>query len=263
MPSSSTVRADGLEAVRDHQGAVEVAADLVARRTRGRCRTCRAAPARSRGRSRSRGRPGSTADMPAAAPGGRRRAGPPTAASISPTGNGLAEVAVDAVEVDRDVDADDVAVAEPQRPRDAVADHLVDGGADRPRVAEVAERARVAAAADDASWPIASSSSVVTPGRTCGSTSASTSEAASQARRMRAIVSGSLRTGRGARGAGRSGCERRRAAARCVGGRPSRAGPRDHVARRLAAAQHGRDVVRRRTGTAAGSTRPTPRRRAG
>ena len=54
-------------------------------------------------------------------------------------------VAVDAVEVRRDVDVDDVAVLEHPRVGDAVADHLVDAGAQRLREALVAEGRRVGA----------------------------------------------------------------------------------------------------------------------
>ena len=54
-------------------------------------------------------------------------------------------VAVDAVEEDRDVEVDDVAVDERPVVGDAVADDLVDRGAQRLGEAVVVERARVAA----------------------------------------------------------------------------------------------------------------------
>ena len=57
-------------------------------------------------------------------------------------------VAVDAVEVDRDVEVADVAVDQRAVVGDAVADHLVDRGAQRLREAVVVERARVAPALD-------------------------------------------------------------------------------------------------------------------
>ena len=57
-------------------------------------------------------------------------------------------VAVDAVEVDRDVEVDDVAVDERAVVGDPVADDLVDRGAQRLGEAVVVERARVAAPVD-------------------------------------------------------------------------------------------------------------------
>ena len=57
-------------------------------------------------------------------------------------------VAVHAVEIDRDVAVDDVAVEQRAVVGDAVADHFVDRGAQRLRESLVVQRARVAAARD-------------------------------------------------------------------------------------------------------------------
>ena len=69
--------------------------------------------------------------------------------STSPTRNVRVEVAVHPVLEGGDVDVDDVAVAQHRVIGDAVADHLVDRGAARLRVAAVAEGGRVGAAGDE------------------------------------------------------------------------------------------------------------------
>ena len=61
---------------------------------------------------------------------------------------GRVGVAVHAVQVDRDIAVDDVAVDEHAVVRDAVADHLIDRRAQRLREALVMQRARIAAAGD-------------------------------------------------------------------------------------------------------------------
>ena len=55
---------------------------------------------------------------------------------------------MDTFAIQRDVDVDDVAFGQRAGVGDAVADHFVDGGAHRLRVAAVVERARVATRLD-------------------------------------------------------------------------------------------------------------------
>ena len=115
-------------------------------------------------------------------------------------------VAVHAVEVRGDVDVDDVAVLDHAAVRDAVADHLVDAGAQRLREAAVAERRGVGAVV--AEELVADPVELVggdARARRAGRPSCSACAASRPATRIRSIVSASLTSGpsNGA-GAGRS-----------------------------------------------------------
>ena len=60
-----------------------------------------------------------------------------------------AGIAMPAIDDDGDVDIDDVAIDQLLRPRNAVADHMVDRGADRFRKAAIIERRRNGVMGDD------------------------------------------------------------------------------------------------------------------
>ena len=94
------------------------------------------------------GRPGRTAAMPSvpALPGHLDQR-PGVAVDLADEEGGVA-VAVHAVEIGGDVDVDDVAVLQRAVVGDAVADHLVDRGADRLGVAVVVEGRGVGAPVD-------------------------------------------------------------------------------------------------------------------
>ena len=101
-----------------------------------------------------------------------------------------ARVAMPAIDDQRHVDVDDVAVAQRLVVGNAVADDMVDRGADRLGIAAIVEGAGTALwsrANSTISW---SSSSVVTPGLTCGTSRSSASAVSRPALRMPSKSSG-------------------------------------------------------------------------
>ena len=101
-----------------------------------------------------------------------------------------AGVAMPAIDDRRDVDVDDVAVLQLPVLRNAMADDMIDRGAAALGIAAIAEGRRDRACASMCSRTMSSSSPVVTPGTTCGTSASRISAASRPALRMPSKPSG-------------------------------------------------------------------------